>query len=193
MLQRVVVTNFLNTMKSLTKLITSLIIFLLAITTVFYLYAKSSNADDHGIKILGVIKNLKKISNDEESLGNTSASDEIDRVIKEERNEIVDITEAIDEVENRPAWKTFLLGADYKNLGHLRSYLSHNENQIRKLVRTSEKLGGSSDKSMYAEQISTLAQERERIRALIAEHQDDFGLLGWVVRFLTGYTKLETE
>ena len=40
---------------------------------------------------------------------------------------------------------------------------------------------------LLREQLLTLTQERERIKAVITENEGGFSLLGWVFRFLNGY------
>ena len=79
------------------------------------------------------------------------------------------------------------MGDDYKNLGALRSYLAHNRNQIRKLVKVSEGLQGEESGEVVSEQLTTLMQERERIKTIIEENESTFSILGWITKFLSGY------
>lgn len=146
----------------------------------------SLNAAEHKQKIIEVVGNLNAVSDEEEEVGNEETSEDIDEVVNDELDDVEDVTEAIKAVETRPKWKTLLFGTDYKNLGQLRSHLAHNTNSIRKLSRVQENVQAENQEQVQA-QLGELVQERERIRSIITEHEDDFGILGWVFRFLNGY------
>jgi hypothetical protein len=145
------------------------------------------NAALHRQNITKVVGNLKKVAQDEEMEGNTEVSNQIEEVAQDEEVEADEVTNAIDEVENRPKWKTLLFGTDYKNLGQLRSHLAHNTNSIRKLVGIQTQVSNQENEANVDDQLSTLLEERNRIVGIITDHENDFGLLGWVSRLLTGY------
>ncbi|KKP78104.1 MAG: hypothetical protein A2271_02105 [Candidatus Moranbacteria bacterium RIFOXYA12_FULL_35_19] len=110
--------------------------------------------------------------------------------VAEETEETQDETvEAIEEVEQQNAFKKFLIGTDYKNLGQLRSSLVHNENQIRKLTRLSGSIEDGEVETAVTAQMTLLMQERERIKNIIMENEDGFSLLGWAFRLINGYPK----
>jgi len=147
----------------------------------------SPNALIHKKKITDVVINLNEISDEEEQIGNEEVSDEIEEVAVEEEENVDEVVGAIDAIEKRPKWKTFLFGSDYKNLGQLRSNLAHNTNSIRKLHKVQNEVQAYGNEEDVQAQLGELVQERERIRTVITEHEDDFGILGWVFRFLNGY------
>jgi len=147
----------------------------------------SLNAALHKKKIIEIVDSLNEISDEEEQAGNTETSADIGEVADEEEENVDEVTEAIKAVETRSKWKTLLFGADYKNLGQLRSQLAHNTNSIRKLDKAQNEVQAAGNQEDVQAQLGELVQERERIRSVITEHEDDFGILGWVFRFLSGY------
>jgi len=147
----------------------------------------SANALLHKKNITDVVINLNEISDEEDQIGNKEVSDEIEEVAVDEEESVDEVVDAIDAIEKRPKWKTFLFGSDYKNLGQLRSSLAHNTNSIRKLDKAQNEVQANGNEADVQAQLGELIQERERIRTIITEHEDDFGILGWVFRFFSGY------
>lgn len=149
-----------------------------------------TNAQVHREKSQAVIRNLNQVMQQEQSIGNLESGAEIQSVVREQMQNQEQTAQAIEDVEKRGRIKTFLVGTDYKNLGQLRSSLVHNRNEIRKLTRTITQVQATGgDAAALQLQLATLMQERERIKEVIVAHETEFSLLGWVVRFLTGYEK----
>jgi hypothetical protein len=146
-----------------------------------------TNAQVHREKTQAVIQNLGQVAIQEESAGNTAVSNDVSQVVQEQEQAQEQTTEAIEQVEKRGKWKTFLIGTDYKNIGQLRSSLVHNRNQIRKLTRTMAQVQAGGDTTLLQAQLETLMQERERIKTIITTNESSFSLLGWVSRFLFNY------
>lgn len=115
--------------------------------------------------------------------------EELEDVAEEIEETEDDTIEAIEEVEKQNGFKKFFVGTDYKNLGQLRSSLVHNRNQIRKLTQLSAGVTDEEAKVAIQEQLTTLMQERERIKTVISDNEGGFSLLGWVFRFMNGYPK----
>lgn len=148
---------------------------------------KGQNAPEYKENMKKVAKELRTVSLLEEQVGNDEVSDEIEEVAVEENEEADDAAEAIGKVESRNRFQTLLMGSDYKNLGELRSQLVRNRNSIRKLVKNANGTVANGSGESVEEQLQTMYQERERIKAVIEENESDFSLFGWVSRFLTGY------
>jgi hypothetical protein len=146
-----------------------------------------THAQLHKEKTEKVVKNLEQVANQEESVGNTEVSEEIEKVVLQEEQVQDDTVEAIEEVENDGKAKKFFLGPDYKNLGQLRSSLVHNRNQIRKLTQTMSQVQSPEDAALLQEQLADLMGERARIRTVIDENESSFSLFGWVSRFINSY------
>lgn len=114
-------------------------------------------------------------------------AEELEEVAEEVQEAEEETVEAIEEVEGENKFKKLLVGTSYKNLGQLRSSLVHNRNQIRKLVRISDKTTDAETKTAIEEQMGLLVGERERIKEVITDSEGGFSLLGWVFRFINGY------
>lgn len=148
-----------------------------------------TNGQVHKEKIRNTVENLNQVATQEKAAGNVKTSNKLQQVIQEQEQTQEQTANAIDQVENRGKIKTFLLGTDYKNLGQLRSSLVHNRNQIRKLTQAMAQVQNEGDKALLQTQLETLMQERERIKDVIATNENSFSLLGWVSRFLNGYSE----
>jgi hypothetical protein len=147
----------------------------------------TTNSQLHQKKTEEVVQNLEQVATQEESSGNTQISNKIEQVAQEQDQTQEQTSAAIEGVEKRGKIKTFLVGTDYKNLGQLRSSLVHNRNQIRKLTQTISQVQNGGDVTLLQEQLTTLMQERERIKAVITANESSFSLFGWVTRFLANY------
>jgi hypothetical protein len=144
-----------------------------------------SNSKKHRENIEEVVEVLTEVAEDEEEIGNTDVSDDLEEVAEEEEEIVDETAEAINEVEKQNKWKVMLFGTDYKNLGQLRSSLAHNTNAIRKLTRTAGSV--ETDEVAVTGSLETLLEERERIASIIQEQESQFSILGWVSRLLSGY------
>jgi len=147
----------------------------------------NSRSQEHKIKTEEATTNIVKVAKVERSVGNSKAGEDLDQVAETIVEEADDTAEAIEEVEDRPGWKTTLLGPDFKNLGQLRSTLAHNTNTLRKLSKTIDSVVAGGSDTTLQDQLTLLNAEREKIRALLQEQEGKFSLLGWVSRFLSGY------
>lgn len=148
---------------------------------------KSENANSHRKNIQKVVEDLTNVVVTEEFVGNDEVSEDIEAVITDEEEEVDEIVEAIEAVEGRGKWKTFLMGADYKNLGQLRSNLAHNTNSIRKLTKAGTEVVAEGSEGIVDSSLTTLYQERARIQQVIEANENEFSLLGWIFKFLAGY------
>lgn len=147
----------------------------------------NEKAAQHRKNIEEVVEDLNNVAETEDFVGNTDVSDDIEEIADEEEEEVDEVADAIEAVEGRPKWKTLLFGSDYKNLGQLRSSLAHNTNAIRKLTKTTGEVVAEGSDETLTGSLATLYEERALIQGVIEENEDSFSLLGWVVRFLTGY------
>lgn len=111
----------------------------------------------------------------------------LEEVAEAQEEAVEETTEAIEEIESRGKVKKLFVGSDYKNLGQLRSTLVHNRNDIRKLNHAMEQTIDPEALALMETSLTTMMQERERIRTVITENEEGFSLFGWVGRFMTGY------
>ncbi len=148
---------------------------------------KTAKSQTHVQKVKDVVSSLEEVAVVEEQAGNEDVSEEIVDVAENIESIVSDNVDSIDEVESRPAWKTLLIGPDYKNLGQLRSSLVKVDNEIKKMTRTMTRVEGSESESAIQARLGDLEMERSRITSMITENEESFSLLGWVARLLTGY------
>jgi len=155
----------------------------------------SINATLFKKNITEVIEELDDVAVSENIEGNAEAGEELQEIVETEEEMVEDVAEIIEEIEEESKLKTFLIGADYKNLGNLKSSLVHNRNQIRKLTKTTVKVQSEENNLAVQEQLIVLTQERERIKDVIEENESQFSILGWIRKFLSGYVSesLDTE
>jgi hypothetical protein len=89
---------------------------------------------------------------------------------------------AIEKVEQRGKVKTFIIGADNKNLGVIRSELVTMQNRIQRLGTEAERMASSTEKDTLIREIVSLGEERIKIETFIKDNEDVFSLFGWVRR-----------
>jgi len=145
-----------------------------------------SNANLHKVNIDTVVENLEEIA-EEEVVEDPEVEEDIGEVAEDEEEVQEEVTDAIIAIESRNKFKKFLVGTDYKNLGQLRKNLVHNRNQVRKLNKAIEGVEEGEERGALEEQLTTLTQERERVKTVIEENEEGFSILGWIFKFLYGY------
>lgn len=150
-------------------------------------------AQSHALKVKEIVTGIEEVALEEDEVGDEEVAKELEGVAGDIENTAVDTTESIDELETRPAWKTFLLGTDYKNLGQLRSSLVHTDNSIRKITQTMARVEGDENDTALQERLGELNQERNRIVEMIKSEEDKFSLFGWLLRLVNGYTADDSE
>ena len=148
----------------------------------------SPKAQSHAIKVKEIVLGLEEVALEEVETGDEEVGNEIGDVAEDIEEVALDTTESMDEIEDRPAWKTFLLGTDYKNLGQLRSSIVHTDNSIRKITQTMARVEGADSDTALQERLGELNQERTRIMEMIKSEEDKFSLFGWLSKLISGYT-----
>ena len=92
------------------------------------------------------------------------------------------IANALDKIQNRNKFKTFLIGTDYKNIGQLRSEMVKTRNQIDWLNRLLDKTTSEESKTSIQGQISSLELEQQKIDDFLKANESKFSMLGWFVK-----------
>ncbi|PIS04592.1 MAG: hypothetical protein COT81_05850 [Candidatus Buchananbacteria bacterium CG10_big_fil_rev_8_21_14_0_10_42_9] len=88
----------------------------------------------------------------------------------------------MERVENRGKFKTFFFGADYKNIGAIRSELATTENHISRLTRVKEQVEDEETKTELDEQIAVLEEAKSQAESFIKENEDKFSIFGWLIK-----------
>lgn len=130
---------------------------------------------------------LLKAAEIEKKNKNEALSTELVVIAEDVTETTTEVEEIVEEVESRNKWKTLLFGTDYKNLGQLRSQMSKNTNNIRKLTKALEKTDDPIAAAAIQAQIDELMVKQTEIKGIIEENEDQFSILGWVNKFLSGY------
>jgi len=148
-------------------------------------------AKEHKKTIKNLVQTLEQVAETESIVGDPDVSDEVSDVAQSSEDAVVDTVGALEKVESRSAWKSLLVGPDYKNLGQLRSSIAQTSNEIRKLTRAMSEVNPESTASVQT-QLTALTQERQRIYNVITTNESKFSLFGWLARFMAGYAPTES-
>ncbi len=87
---------------------------------------------------------------------------------------------AIEKIEQRSNFKTFIIGTDYKNLGVIRSELVTMQNRIQRLSTEAERMASSTDKNTIIQEVVVLGEERLKLETFVKNNENIFSLFGWV-------------
>jgi uncharacterized membrane protein YgaE (UPF0421/DUF939 family) len=103
------------------------------------------------------------------------------RVIAQEQGQNEEKTaDQIDAIQKRNKIKTFLIGADYKNVGALRSEMVQTRNRIERLKRLMEQTINEVDKAALQTQIDNMEIEQTNTETFLKTNESTFSLFGWV-------------
>jgi flagellar hook-length control protein FliK len=140
----------------------------------------SLNGESHRNAVSTFVQKLLDVADREGGIGN-----EVKAVAAEQEKNKDKIANAIDIVKNRNPLKTFLIGADYKNIGELRSEMVTTENHINQLNNLLGKTTSSGDQAILQSQITTLQQEKTKIENFVKTNESQFSLFGWLVKLFS--------
>lgn len=154
------------------------LVFVLATTIAL---AKSDKGNEmsqqHQSKVAKVVQELTELAGKDQNIG-----EEVRVVAQEQKESNERATEAIEAIEERGGFKTFLIGTDYKNIGALRSELVTTQNHINRLARAKERTTSDEVKVELDAQITALREANINAETFIQENQDKFSLFGWLVK-----------
>ncbi|MFC1720772.1 hypothetical protein ACFLY0_01625 [Patescibacteria group bacterium] len=133
--------------------------------------------DEHRSAVAELVKELKDTAEKAGVIG-----EEV-RIVAQEQNDSKErIANSMEEIGKRGKLKTFLIGADYKNLGGLRSEIVTTENHINRLTRVLESVVVEELKTELGAEIEALNEVKANAEAFIEENEDKFSLFGWFVK-----------
>ena len=139
--------------------------------------SERSRGDEHKSEIADIMKELEKIADRDYRIG-----DDIDEVVKEQKDLEEKTAKALDEVEKRDGLRTFFFGADYKNLGELKSTIETTENHIDRLEKALGRTTDAMVKAGLEAQIRALEETASSTEAFVRDNEDVFSLFGWFVK-----------
>lgn len=134
-------------------------------------------SQEHKDKVASVVEELKELAGKDQNIG-----EEVRVVAKEQEESNERATDAMEKVEARGEFKTFLIGTDYKNIGALRSEVVTTENHIDRLTKAMDRATSEEVKADLDAQIVELEEVNTSATVFIEENEDNFSLFGWLVR-----------
>lgn len=117
------------------------------------------------------------------------------RAVAESQNDAASTTaEAIQKVEKRGKFMTFLFGTDWKNIGTLRSQIAKTETDEARLETALSQTADASVKADLSAQLSALKAEQAKVQAFVDTHAKSFSLFGWFTKlFVSANTSTSTN
>jgi hypothetical protein len=109
--------------------------------------------------------------------------------VREVAHEVASSSERVDEdtakVDQRPGWMTFLIGADFRNLGALRSEVATTKNHIERLTKARARATDASTTATLDAQIQALAESASSTEAFVRSHESAFSIFGWFFKLFS--------
>lgn len=157
--------------------IASLLLFSLGISVFAQNDKGKMTSQEYRSKVAEVVEGLTELAGKDQNIG-----EEV-RLIAQEQKESNDrATKAMEAVETRGKFRTFLFGTDYKNVGVIRSELVKTDNHISRLTKAKDRTEDEEVKAELDAQITILQETKSQTESFVQENENKFSLLGWLVR-----------
>jgi hypothetical protein len=141
---------------------------------------EDEDAAEHRSVVSAYVHDLLSIAS---TTGDRGLGEKVREIAKEQNENKDKVARAIDDVKSRNAFITFLIGADFKNLGELRSFITTTDNHINRLNDIKSKASSTPEiQAALDVEIDSLSQEKERLSGIVAEKEDKISLFGWLVK-----------
>lgn len=134
--------------------------------------------DEHKSAVATFVRGLLEIASSSPAIGA-----EVSAVAKEQEDDKDKTAEAAEKVEGRSAFIKLLIGADFKNLGQLRSSIAAEENAIKRLSNLKGQVSADVQVKLDAE-VKALSDDKARLEAVVKANENVNGLFGWLVKLL---------
>jgi len=134
-------------------------------------------SEQHKSNVANVVKDLTDLAGKDKNIG-----EDVRAVAEEQESSNERATKAIQAVEARGGFKTFLIGTDYKNIGALRSEVVTTQNSIDRLTKAKERAADDSVKAGLDTQIKALEETNTNALNFIKTNESKFSVFGWLVR-----------
>jgi len=128
-------------------------------------------------KVSNVVQELKDLAGKDQNIG-----EEVRVVAQEQEESNERATKAMEKVEARGGFKTFLVGTDYKNIGALRSEVVTSQNHIDRLMKARDRTTSDGVKADLDIQIAELKEANTDAETFIQQNEDKFSLFGWFAK-----------
>jgi ABC-type transporter Mla subunit MlaD len=134
-------------------------------------------SQEHKDKVTDVVQELKELAGKDFNI-----SEEVREVAKELEEFGERAAQALEKIEKRGGFKTFLFGTDYKNIGAIKSELVTAENHINRLMKAAERTVDEIVKTDLSTLVSELKKVSVNAENFIKENEDKFSIFGWFVK-----------
>jgi len=124
------------------------------------------------------VEELNAIAEKDKGIGS-----EVSAIAKEQNESNAKVAVAMEKIESRGKFKTFLIGTDYKNIGMIRSEMVTTDNHISRLEKAAERTDDPEVIVSLNEQINALKGEKSKVEAFLTENENKFSLFGWFVKW----------
>ena len=138
-----------------------------------------NEAEQHHNKIENVAHLLKDLGSKDSKVKN-----DLESIANEEISSDTEANDAMNAVQNRNHFLSALFGADYKNIGVLRSTLVTTQNHIDQLSKAQEVTANAEVKAGIKTQILALQKANADAEAFILSHENSFSVFGWFIKLL---------
>jgi len=155
--------------------------FLLIVSSASVALAQSEKgramSEQHRSNVANVVKDLTDLAGKDKNIG-----EDVRVVAQEQESSNERAAKAMEAVEARGGFKTFLIGTDYKNIGALRSEVVTTQNSIDRLTKAKERATDDSVRADLDAQIKALEETNADALDFIKTNENKFSLFGWFVR-----------
>ncbi len=153
-------------------------VFALIFLISFIAFAQSNaSSQEHRSDISKVVAGLTRIAGQAQNIGQ-----EVSQIAKEQEDSINKVGDAMDVIEARSGFKTFLIGTDYKNIGIIRSELVKTQNAIDRLTKAVARATSADVKTALEKQIADLEASKLKVETFVNSHESQFSIFGWFVK-----------
>ena len=134
-------------------------------------------SEQHRSKVAETVRALTDLAGKDQNIG-----EEVRVVAEEQESSNERATKAIQAVEARGGFKTFLIGTDYKNIGALRSEVVTTQNSIDRLTKARGRATDDAVKADLDAQIKALEETDANALNFIKVKEGKLSIFGWFVR-----------
>ncbi len=131
-------------------------------------------SESHRSVVAAFVHSLRDLGDRDGGIG-----EQVREIARSQNDSATTTFNAMKKVEYKGAFRTFLFGTDYKNIGMIRSEIATTSNNIAKLKSILEKMGTTSDQADLSYQIKTLETQQSKLEDFVTSHEKVFSLFGW--------------
>ena len=164
-------------MKKIPIIMASILLFSLGIGASAQSDGGKMISQEHKDRVAEMVQGLTELAGKAQNIG-----EEIRQIASEQQASNERATEAMEALETRGKFRTFLFGTDYKNVGVLRSELVTAQNHINRLTMARDTAQGEELRAELNAQIASLQETKNQAESFIQENESKFSLLGWLIK-----------